>query len=106
MIEFQKNNDRIVVNVQVAGVLMDGEVLHAFAIYNDYMSWSMTTKLSRQRSQLVAEEERLSHLMLAHRDLDKMLQNRVNDVLTCAKQLLSLVALHRPPSTAEHMCIL
>ena len=71
---------------------MDGVVLHAYEIYNDYMSWSMPTKLCRQRSRFVAEEERLSYLMLARQDLDKVLQKRVNDVLICAKPLLSLVA--------------
>lgn len=74
---------------------MDGKVLHAYEIYNDYMTWSMATKLSRQRSRLVAEENRLSHLTLAHQDLGKMLQKRVNDVLNCAKQLLSLVHVAR-----------
>ena len=68
-----------------------GVVLHPFEIYDDYMNWDVTTKLSRQKSLLVEEEDLLSHLMRVHRNLEKLSQQRVDDVFACAKQLISLV---------------
>ena len=82
------------------------KVLHPFEMYNDYMNWDTDTRLSRQKSLLAAETDRLSHMMLAHQKLDKERQQRVNEVLTCAKQLISLVyksTVVRPTVISRHL---